>query len=622
MGIFDRWMGAPRWRSGPGGPKPISTATYLMGVLGAILVMFALRVSGLLGDPSAAAQETNNAPTSAEAPATAAPMSAEAPATAAPATAAPAATAPAATAAPAASAAPMSAAAPTSAAAEGHGEGHGEGHPAGDHGDGHGDGGGHADPIAPILILLTVILLAAKVGGDVFERFKQPSVLGELVFGVLLGNVLYFVPEMPGHELFTIIREGTAPFQVADLIGGGMPVEEAVKAKFSGDYVPIFTEIFSSAHGFTTVSVARTLDNFSRMGVIILLFMVGLETNFRDMVKVGVTSFVVAVIGVVVPFALGFGVSYFALPEESVYVHLFIGATLCATSVGITARVFKDLKKLHTTEAKIILGAAVIDDVLGLVILAVVAGIITTVASGAELSGADIAITTGIISFKAFAFLAVSLFVGLKFTPFITGMVAKMRVAGMKLTYALMFAFVMSYLANVIGLAPIVGAFAAGLILDDVHFKDFKDDHGHGHGHTTTVEELVAPIAGFLVPVFFVQMGIQVKLETFADISVLGVAGGLTLAAIIGKQVCGLVVREKGISKISVGAGMIPRGEVGLIFAAIGKELPPIGGHKIIDDATFSAVVIMVIVTTLVTPPLLKFFLDRHYAGKDAAAEG
>jgi Kef-type K+ transport system membrane component KefB len=162
---------------------------------------------------------------------------------------------------------------------------------------------------------------------------------------------------------------------------------------------------------------------------------------------------------------------------------------------------------------------------------------------------------------------------------------------------ALLFAFVLSYLANAAGLAAIVGAFAAGLILEEVHFRGFREE--------IHLEQLLKPIATFLVPIFFVLMGIQVRLETFANLSVLGVAAGLTIAAIIGKQICGLGVLEKGLDRLTVGVGMIPRGEVGLIFASIGK------GLKVIDDATFSAVVIMVIVTTLITPPVLKVTLAR-----------
>jgi Kef-type K+ transport system membrane component KefB len=174
---------------------------------------------------------------------------------------------------------------------------------------------------------------------------------------------------------------------------------------------------------------------------------------------------------------------------------------------------------------------------------------------------------------------------------------ARLRTAGVMLISSLIFAFSLSYLAGTFGLAAIVGAFAAGLILEEVHFKGFRDD--------IRMEQLIRPVSTFLVPIFFVLMGIQVRLETFANPGILGLAGGLTLAAVLGKQICGSGVLEKGLDRLTVGVGMIPRGEVGLIFANIGKNL------KVIDDAAFSAVVIMVIITTLITPPLLKWTLAR-----------
>jgi Kef-type K+ transport system membrane component KefB len=311
-------------------------------------------------------------------------------------------------------------------------------------------------------------------------------------------------------------------------------------------------------------------------------------------------------LGVIAPFILGFGVSWLfikELPAELAavvpanfslnYIHMFIGAVLCATSVGITARVFKDLGKLQTKEAQIILGAAVIDDVLGLIILAVVSGIISAAELGQPLAIGALLRLIGV----SILFLGGALGLGVFLVPKVMKQLAKLRTAGVMLISALLFAFLLSYLANAAGLAAIVGAFAAGLILEEVHFHGFREE--------IHIEQLIKPLATFLVPIFFVLMGIQVRLETFADFSVLGVAAGLTIVAIIGKQICGLGVVEKGLDRITVGVGMIPRGEVGLIFASIGK------GLKVIDDATFSAMVIMVIVTTLVTPPVLKLTLAR-----------
>jgi Kef-type K+ transport system membrane component KefB len=425
-----------------------------------------------------------------------------------------------------------------------------------------GAGSEYSDPVTPILLALILILGAAKLGAEVFERLGMPAVLGELVAGVLLGNIALAVP---GFGFFEPLR--TTPIQA--------------------DW-------------------AMVIDALSRLGVILLLFEVGLESTVKGMLKVGPSALLVAVLGVIAPAALGFGVSWALIREVPSgvratvpagfslnYIHLFIGTVLCATSVGITARVFKDLRRLHTPEAQIILGAAVIDDVLGLMVLAVVSGIVKAAETGQPMEPGSVLILLG----TAVLFLGGSLVAGVFVVPRMMTGLAKMRTSGMMLTSALVFAFIMSYLAHLAGLAPIVGAFAAGLLLEDVHFQGFREK--------LRIEELIRPVASFLVPVFFVLMGIQVRLETFADPSVLGVAAGLTIAAVAGKQVCGLGLLEKGLDRLSVGVGMIPRGEVGLIFAGIGK------GLGVIDDAVFSAVVIMVIITTLATPPLLKLSLNR-----------
>jgi Kef-type K+ transport system membrane component KefB len=421
----------------------------------------------------------------------------------------------------------------------------------------------HTDPIAPTLLALIFILAGAKLGGELCERVGLPSVLGELLAGILLGNLALI---QPGWGFFDPLRVD--------------PVQQ--------DWAVV---IFSLA----------------RLGVIILLFEVGLESTVTGMMKVGGSSLLVATLGVIAPAILGFGTSWLFIrrippalaaivsPGFSIYyIHLFVGTVLCATSVGITARVFRDLRKLQTKEAQIVLGAAVIDDVLGLLVLAVVSGIVTAAEMGRPLqTGAILGLIT-----VALAFLLGSLTVGAFLVPRLMNQVAKMRTSGVMLISALVFAFLMAWLAQLAGLAPIVGAFAAGLLLDEAHFRSFRSQ--------IRLEDLIRPVSTFLVPVFFVLMGIQVRLETFGDMKVLGIAGGLIAAAVIGKQICGLGVLERGLDRLSIGVGMIPRGEVGLIFASMGKTL------KVVDDATFSAVVIMVIVTTLITPPLLKLSLARR----------
>ena len=425
------------------------------------------------------------------------------------------------------------------------------------------ESGGHSDPAAPIVLALAIILVLAKVGGDVAARFKQPAVLGELMVGVLLGNLSLLTEAVTGTPL----------------------------------------------RYFETVSTDVHLDMLSRLGVIILLFEVGLESTVGQMMKVGLSALLVATVGVVTPFALGWLASMWLLPTHSVYVHIFIGATLTATSVGITARVLQDLGKSQLTESRIILGAAVIDDVMGLVILAVVTGIIGAANAGTTLAITDIAITL----LKAVGFLVGSLVVGRWLSPRMFHIASLLNVRMVLLAFGLGFCFLLSWLADFIGLAPIVGAFAAGLILEDVHYKDIENRDHH------TLEELVKPISYFLVPVFFVLMGMRTDLKAFVAPGVLSLAGVLLVVAIGGKLVAGLGALGKGLDRLSIGIGMVPRGEVGLIFASIGAGLS-IKGEKVVDASVFSAVVVMVIVTTMVTPPFLKWSMSRGEKKKASAA--
>jgi Kef-type K+ transport system membrane component KefB len=310
----------------------------------------------------------------------------------------------------------------------------------------------------------------------------------------------------------------------------------------------------------------------------------------------------VAVLGVITPFALGWGVGAWLLPQQSPYAHAFIGATLAATSVGITARVLSDLGRSRSREARVILGAAVVDDVLGLVILAIVGGAIQAADRGQQLALGSV---VGVL-FKAVAFLGSALALGVVVSPHLFRLAARLRGGGVLLATAMVFCFALAYLASTIGLAPLVGAYAAGLILEDVHWRDFTDRGEH------SLEELVQPVGTLLVPIFFVLMGMRVDLTSFARTDVLGLAALLTIAAVLGKQACSLGAFG-GLDRLSVGIGMVPRGEVGLIFASIGLTLS-LGGEPIVNQGTFSAIVIMVIVTTMFTPPALKWSLSRRDA--------
>jgi Kef-type K+ transport system membrane component KefB len=415
---------------------------------------------------------------------------------------------------------------------------------------------GGGDPVTPVILELAVILVAAKLGAEIAVRVGQPAVLGELAVGVLLGNL---------HL-------------------AGVTALESMK-----------TDV--------------TLDILARLGVLLLLFEVGLESTVQQMLKVGKSAFVVATLGVVAPFALGWGVGVLLLPGASGYVHAFLGATLCATSVGITARVLQDLGRSRSPEARIILGAAVIDDVLGLVVLAVVAGVIAAAETGGSMS----LLSVGAIVAKSAIFLFGSLALGVWLAGHVFRGASRLRTGGVLLALGLALCFGLSWASAAIGLAPIVGAFAAGLILEEAHFVDFRSRGEHG------LEELVKPIVAFLAPLFFVLMGMHTDLAAFANPSVLGLAGALCAAAIVGKQACALGAGP-GVDRLTVGIGMIPRGEVGLIFANLGLALT-VGGRPLLDSGTYSAIVIVVLVTTLVTPPALRWSLarrDRRGASSEA----
>lgn len=414
------------------------------------------------------------------------------------------------------------------------------------------DSGAPSHGLNPIVLIgIATVLLTAKLGGEVFERLNQPAVLGELVGGMVVGNLT--------------------------LVG------IASVAQLKTDVV---------------------LSALAEIGVIILLFEVGLETKLSEMKEVGWSSLFVATAGVIAPFLLGWGVGHFFLPNESTLVHVFVGATLCATSVGITARVLRDLNKIKTREARIILGAAVIDDVMGLLVLAVVASAIRSAASGAALS----LISIVVIAVKAVSFLLAAILIGHYLMPQVFKGAGRFKTQGMLLAFSVTFCFALAWMAALVNLAPIVGAFAAGLVLDEVHFKPFN------HGGEELLESL-KPLSAILTPIFFVLMGLRVDFRSFARSDVVGFAIALTIVAILGKQVCSLVVAERGINRLAVGLGMIPRGEVGLIFAGIGSSLmlPNAQGvlEPVILPSTFGAVVVMVVVTTIVTPPFLKWALAR-----------
>ncbi|PLX53502.1 MAG: cation:proton antiporter [Desulfobacteraceae bacterium] len=419
---------------------------------------------------------------------------------------------------------------------------------------------------------IAIIILAAKLS-NLVERFGQPAVLGELLVGIIFGNMA-----LAGFNFFEPIRQ----------------------------YV-----------------VIRFL---AEIDVVILLFQVGLESNIRRMLKVGPQAVLVAIVGVVAPFLLGtVVVGPLLLPELSFNAHLFVGAILTATSVGVTARVFHDLGRLKIPEAQIILGAAVIDDVMGLTILAVV----KAMAESGRVSLIDI----GWITAKAVLFLGGAIFLGQLLAPRLGRFFSKINPGiGMKLILAVSFGLIFAYVAELIGLAAIVGAFAAGLVLEPVHFRHFDDpsvvsDINESIKQASPevrrnvsnvleslagnhIKELIQPLGYFLVPIFFVLTGMEVRIETLFNVRILILALAISVVAFGGKLISGFAAGR--VRKWIIGWGMVPRCEVGLIFAAMGKAL------GVFPDDIFSMMVIVIMFTTILPPPILNALLKRQDPALDA----
>lgn len=412
---------------------------------------------------------------------------------------------------------------------------------------------------AAVLFVLSLLLLGAKVGGLLVERWRQPSVLGELLFGVALGMLL---------------------------------------------------PLFFGLEGISFVRANPVLLVLAEAGVLILLFDVGLESDLRALAGVGWSSLFVALIGVIIPLFLGWVAAAWFFPEAATITHIFVGATLSATSVGITARVLADLGKLQSVEGRIILGAAVIDDVLGLVVLAIVSGMAVAAASeGAGISGMTV---IGIL-LRAVVFLSTAIGIGYVFSGQIFRFAAWTRRHGMLLIFALAVCFTLAYIAEVLGLADIIGAFAAGLLLDP-----------YGEGVRTreeerTLSELLQPLSQIFVPLFFVLMGTHVHLKAASGFVVFGFGLVLILAAMAGKLVCALGIVQRGVNRLAVAIGMIPRGEVGLIFAGIGTSTM-LRGQPVLSQDVFSAAVLMVLVTTLVTPMGLRWAFEQRLQSRAEVA--
>ena len=393
-------------------------------------------------------------------------------------------------------------------------------------------------------LLLILMITLADVCGFIFERLGMAEILGEIYAGILLGNLA--------------------------LVGINFNLSALLRS-------------------------SEFMEYSSELALVLLLFLVGLESDMRELLKVGRNAVSVAVAGVALPIALGIGACA-ALGFATGIQSWFIGAMLAATSVGITARILDENGLLKTRSAEVILGAAVIDDVLGIMLLAVLASVVVT----GEVAPLDL---VWIVA-KALLFFVGALLIGQKLMPGVVHIVSLNKHSSVWTGFALCLALSFAQLAAFAGLAPLIGAFVAGLLLDDVdfHVGDALQKH--------TLEELVKPISDIMITIFFVGIGAQVQLEILLDPQILLVIGTLTLVAIVSKGAAGFMVAGRGYDRLGIGFGMIPRGEVGLVFAAFAFT------HGVFGGETYSAVIMVVLLTTLVGPLLLKPRLAYFPAGR------
>lgn len=443
----------------------------------------------------------------------------------------------------------------------------------------------HTDSIAPILFWTTLLLILGIIGRYIAIRLKQPGVLGELIIGIIIGNCCYFF----GMDLAFLLREGQSINAITAKLLGGTPLIEAVHSAVSNvSDADKIIDILQQRNGNIYLMVAFVVDTFSRYGIIFLLFMVGVETSFSELKSTGRASLQVACLGVLAPMVLGYlAISYF-FPEYSINSAMFIAATLAATSIGITAEVLKDLKILCTKEAKIILGAAMIDDILGLIVLSIVSSIVIT--GKINYSSIGFTITSTIIFFLSV------IYIGPWLLKRLAGIFHYFDPWEEKLFISFIFLMALSWMATQLNLSSIIGAFAAGMAIHDGFFVRSGGSDGR---NSLKINEFFAPLQAILVPLFFILIGMQVKIETFLHLEVIILSFALIIVAIVGKLISGLGALHK-TDKLLVGIGMLPRGEVGLIFASIGKTI------GVISDQLFASVILMIIITTLVAPVWLK----------------
>jgi Kef-type K+ transport system membrane component KefB len=421
--------------------------------------------------------------------------------------------------------------------------------------------------VAGVLLSLVGIYFASKIGGEICSRINLPPVLGELVGGVIIGT----------SALKLLV------FPEAGFDSSASTIMNLLQTSFG----------MSAASTEATFEVqSEVISVLSEFGVIILLFEIGLESDLKDLLKYGPQAALVAILGVVVPFAAGTA-GLLIIFDIGTIPAVFAGAALTATSIGITAKVLAEIGSLNAKEGQIIIGAAVLDDVLGIIVLAVVSSLVKT----GEIEVANVVY----LILGAATFLVGVILVGRFLGSYFVSLVKELKTRGPLLISALVVAFLLAYLAAAIQLEAILGAFAAGLVLGETEIQE-------------DLEEQIAPVADFFVPIFFVVVGAKTNLAVLnpavpSNREGLIIAAFLIVVAILGKIVSGFAIfNQPGINRLAVGVGMIPRGEVGLVFAGIGAA------SGALSESLEAGIIVMVIVTTFITPPFLRFLLKTEPA--------
>ena len=421
--------------------------------------------------------------------------------------------------------------------------------------------------IAQVILALAIIFILAKVSSRIFAKLGVPGLIGEIILGVLIVSI-----SIGDHSILEWISTEFDPAS-------------------------------NSSH-----TVHETLEIFSELGVIFLLFTVGLETKVTDLTSVGKAALLVAVMGVIVPFIVGY--LFITVTDGGMYSSMFMGAAMVATSVGITARVIKDMKLMDVKESRIIIGAAVIDDILGMIVLAIVSGM-------AKTGKVDIA-NVLTITITAIAFVLIVLFIAGKIIPKVYDAIQQKKAdkllqdpnyipAGYNMfVVAIATCLVFAYVADMVGLAMIIGAFLAGMLFAE-HAWEWK------------LEEKFESISAFFVSFFFVYVGMNVDIQVFIDKPALLITALILIVlACLTKFVgCGLGAKiaepHMEMSSVSIiGVGMMPRGEVGIIVALLGTTTL-VDGVAVLSPELYGIIVMMCIATTIIAPPILSVLYKRKY---------